>query len=139
MSERVGHAQRDAVRRLIERAVGNGYLDASEYDARVRQVLAARTDDALRATLEDLPPAAIAPPRATQPSGAVAGAVLGLASLPLVLCGGIGGVTGAAAAVLAGWAMDRDGASESAVTGVVTGLVSCAYALIVVAVMVVEV
>ncbi len=55
---RISDADRTAVSRLLERAVGQGMLSLDEYTERVDAVLAARTRRDLDAVIADLPPAA---------------------------------------------------------------------------------
>lgn len=120
---RVGDAERGHVVELLGRAVAQGYLSLEEYEQRLVAATSARRISELHGQLSDLPaqfewnpsvaPAAaqaLAPTFGVAPHGAqptesearvVAGAALalGIASIPLSLCG-VGAFFGIAALVL---------------------------------------
>ena len=64
---RVGDREREQAVALLHEAVGGGYLDLQEFEARSQTVYAAKTRGDLRAALQDLPTAAALFP----PAGAV--------------------------------------------------------------------
>lgn len=142
--ERVGTAQRTIVLELLSKAVGEGYLDLDEYEARVVRVTEGRTVAALLVVVADLPahlrwdPAQSMPrsrhdrQRESAATYALAGLALGAASLPLSLCFGAGGIAGVIAVVFARMGMQHEESRSKAVTGLVLGIVGIAVSIAVV-------
>ena len=123
----MGHAERTQVLGLLGNAYEAGVLPAGEYDARVAVVGAATHASQLHLQVSDLPPAyAWGPPSAGDDPGAGRIAlILGIASVPLSLCG-IGLVLGVLA-IVAGRARGTRGAA--ALLGRVFGVLGIALSL----------
>ncbi|GIM92285.1 DUF1707 SHOCT-like domain-containing protein [Paractinoplanes toevensis] len=89
---RVGPAERTQVLGLLGNAFEAGVLPVGDYDARVTAVGTATHASQLRLQISDLPPAYAwgelppLPPEATPASGRIA-LVLGIASVPMSVCG----------------------------------------------------
>src|SRR5687767_12719619 len=113
MNERVGNAQRTHVLDLLSNALQEGYLDLPEFEQRMSIVTAAKSADELMSQLADLPlqfrwdprtlpsppvrvlPLPPAPTKAPGPdtrTTAIASLVLAIASIPLSVCFGMGGL-----------------------------------------------
>jgi hypothetical protein len=115
MDERVGTVHRTVVLDLLSQAVAEGYLDLNEYEQRMTVVTSAKTASVLMGQLSDLPPqfrwdprrqqVAVRPPRPgprTDNTQAMSGAalILGIVSIPMAMCFGVGAAFGIAAVVL---------------------------------------
>ncbi|MBF9131886.1 DUF1707 and DUF4190 domain-containing protein [Plantactinospora sp. S1510] len=134
MNERVGTAQRTQVVGLLSEALGQGYLDLTEYDQRMSAATSAKTVAELSGQVADLPPQfqwdprrvpPPAAPRSASPSNtstaSVASLVLGITSIPLAICLGVGGLFGLAAVVLGRSGMRGTGDHGKALTGLILG------------------
>ncbi|MFC3990901.1 DUF1707 SHOCT-like domain-containing protein [Actinoplanes siamensis] len=105
---RVSDADRESTVARLSAATAEGRLTIEEFSERSRQAYASRTWGELSAVLHDLPLPAVAyqqvrpAPRAAGGNLPLIAMILGLASLPLVACGGVGlsGLSGVAAIVL---------------------------------------
>jgi Domain of unknown function (DUF1707) len=67
---RVSDVERRAVQQRLHQAHDAGQLDLTEFDERLKEVLAARTRGELQRTTADLPDVPIAPPPARRPDRA---------------------------------------------------------------------
>lgn len=139
--ERVGNAQRTVVLELLSRAVGEGYLDLDEYEARVVKVTAGKTVAALYAVAADLPPHLRWDPmqgvprrredreRESAAAAAVTALALGAVSVPVSLCVGVGAVPGIIALFFAARGMRDEASRTKALTGLVLAIVGTAMSL----------
>jgi hypothetical protein len=139
--ERVGTAQRTTVIELLSRAVGEGYLDLDEYEARVARVTEGKTVATLYTVVADLPPQFRWDPvqpmpksrqekeRESAQSMAVASLALGAAAIPISMCFGTGGLIGLVAVFLGRRGLRDDDSRAKAITGMVLGAVSVAISL----------
>jgi hypothetical protein len=145
VNERVGTAQRTHVLDLLSNALQEGYLDLPEFEQRMTIVTSAKTADVLMAQLADLPPQFHWVPRAlplppatrTAPghdahTTTVAALVLAIASIPLAVCFGIGGLLGIAAVVLSRPGLRSTNYHGKAMTGLVLGCVGIAASIVMV-------
>ncbi|UWP80548.1 DUF1707 and DUF4190 domain-containing protein [Dactylosporangium fulvum] len=135
MNERVGNAQRTHVLDLLGKAVQEGYLDLSEFDQRMNIVTSAKTAHELLGQLSDLPPrfhwdprslplppsAPMTAPHPNARTTTVASLVLAIASIPLAVCYGMGGLFGIAAVVLSIPGLRSANERGKAMTGLVLG------------------
>ncbi|MEV0569545.1 DUF1707 and DUF4190 domain-containing protein [Dactylosporangium sp. NPDC050588] len=153
MNERVGNAQRTHVLDLLSNALQEGYLDLPEFEQRMSIVTAAKTADELMSQLADLPlqfrwdPRALSSPTvrvlplpsapSTAPgrdtrTTAIASLVLAIASIPLSVCFGMGGLFGIAAVVLSRPGLRSSNDHGKAMTGLVLGCVGIAASIVMV-------
>ena len=130
---RVGQAERTQVLGLLGNAYEAGVLPLGEYDARVAAAGSATYASQLRLQISDLPPAYAwgepSPVPATEPppgSGRVA-LILGIASVPLSVCG-IGLVLGVLAVIAGRSPGPRQGVTI-ALVGRVFGVIGIALSL----------
>jgi hypothetical protein len=149
VNERVGTAQRTHVLDLLSTALQEGYLDLPEFEQRMTIVTSAKTADELRGQLADLPPQFQWVPRAlplppatrTAPghdahTTTVAALVLAIASIPLAVCFGFGGLLGIAAIVLSRPGLRSANHHGKALTGLVLGCVGIAASIAMVLVLI---
>ncbi|MFV2126538.1 DUF1707 domain-containing protein [Micromonospora sp. LOL_013] len=131
--ERVGDAQRNHVIELLAQALGEGYLDLTEYERRLVEATAATTSGELVAQLAELPRRFDWDPgtpvvgssvadrsRARRTSAAL---VMAVASLPFAACYGAGAVPAVAAIALAGPGRRVPDQRGRALAAIVIGLV----------------
>jgi hypothetical protein len=138
LRERVGTQQRTAVAELLATALAEGYLDLAEFDRRTVATHRAVTVGDLFAQLRDLPrqfqwlstPPVVPPPRRSD-GGVIAAVALALSvvSLPMALCGGLGGLLAVAGTVLGALALRANGSHAAGVAAVVVGLVGTVLSL----------
>jgi hypothetical protein len=141
-NERVGTAQRTEVLDLLSKALEEGYLDLTEFDQRMNSVTSAKAAHQLQAQLTDLPPrflwnagalpAPFVPATAQDPkahTSAVASLVLGIASVLLSVCCGVGFLFGVAAIVLSRFGMRSANDRGKAMAGLVLGCVGVAASI----------
>ncbi|MFV2084667.1 DUF1707 SHOCT-like domain-containing protein [Micromonospora sp. LOL_021] len=131
--ERVGDAQRNYVVELLARALGEGYLDLTEYERRLVEATAATTSGELAAQLTDLPRRFHWDPRTPVVGSSVAdrawagrtsaALIMAVASLPFAACYGAGAVFAVAAIVLAGPGRRVPGQRARALAATVIGSV----------------
>ncbi|SCL22661.1 protein of unknown function [Micromonospora pallida] len=138
LHERVGNDQRAAVLELLSKALADGYLTLSEFDQRSLAVHSAVTVGNLVGPLRDLPrqfhwmpqsAPAVRHAAADKSPLALTAVVLGVVSLPLSLCGGLGGILGVAAAILGGVVARNKMDHSKGVLALTLGLVSAAISL----------
>ncbi|WP_433359712.1 DUF1707 SHOCT-like domain-containing protein [Actinoplanes sp. CA-142083] len=131
--QRVGQAERTQVLGLLGNAFEAGVLPVGEYDARVAAVGTATHASQLRLQISDLPPAyawGVSSPSAVSEPPAGAGRIaliLGIASLPLSICG-IGLILGVLA-VIASRSPGRRRGVSAALIGRVCGVIGIALSL----------
>jgi len=150
LSQRVGTTEREQVLGLLGKALEEGYLGLDEYEQRVAVVTAAKTVYDLTRQVADLPPrlrwtphSRPAPVGGVDPSEparitAITSLVLGLVSLPMAFCIGIGGIIGVTAAALSVPGLRSGSPRErgKATVGLVTGLLSVALSAVVLMVLI---
>ncbi|MEV8518007.1 DUF1707 domain-containing protein [Dactylosporangium sp. NPDC051484] len=153
MNERVGNAQRTHVLDLLSKAVQEGYIDLSEFDQRMNIVTSAKTAHELLGQLTDLParfhwdprtsPLPSAPmtapvtalttaPHNNARTTTIASLTLAIASIPLALCFGIGGLFGIAAVVLSLPGLRNANEHGKAMTGLVFGCLGIVSSIVMV-------